>query len=163
MKQPHRLSFQLHSGQIDDNEESTDFALVSTAADSALSVKRYGELIDAQNIVVDPSWVLDSVENGILMNEEDYMIFETEANDSLVSSAPLPLPDGSSDTENPGGPEEPQKEENEFLLQAIVHLHAKEWLDIYTWCAENVRQDSYQCPFSRSNLTISSSTQNTEP
>lgn len=109
-------------------------------------MKRYGELIDAQNIVVDPSWVLDSVENGILMNEEDYMIFETEANDSHISSAPLPLPDGSSDTENHGGPEEPQKEENEFLLQAVVRLHAKEWLDIYTWCAENVRQDSLSVP-----------------
>jgi hypothetical protein len=100
-----------------------------------LSAHLYGQLIECGNIIVDPSWLLDSVENGALMCEDDYMGFEPVPDDHHAFAA-------SSDRTSLGTEDEVDKEAGEFLLEAILRLCRQDkqmsWPDIYAWCAGNV-------------------------
>lgn len=93
---------------------------------SSLSAHLYSKLIECGNIIVDPSWLLDSVENGALTCEEDYMGFEPSTFDY-----------------HGGTEDEVNKEAGEFFLDAILRLGRQDdqisWPDIYAWCAGNVR------------------------
>lgn len=118
----------------------TQVALVPTSTKTSISAALYSNLIDRGNTILDPSWILDSVENGELLTEQDYMGFEPHPDNSHA-------PVTSNDRGSPEVEDEKDKEAGEFFLEAILRLCRNDnqvsWPEIYAWCAENVSVVSF--------------------
>lgn len=122
-----------------DEQDTPHYALMSRVADLPVSGRLLVELLRNGTLLVDPSWLLDSIEAEAIKDEKPYLDLQPEAAHSLPhDSGSSTKPSGVAGDSDTALPSEEGKESAEFFLQAILDGYKLGWDAIYDWCCRKV-------------------------
>ncbi|KAF8308905.1 hypothetical protein DL93DRAFT_1812144 [Clavulina sp. PMI_390] len=122
-----------YGGLAEESPKSSQMALVDTSPSTFLSEKTYTDLVLESISVVDPSWLLDSIEKGDPLADDAYSIVHMP--DSTFAHMLLATPD-----EDPGKTYrlvERYKEAAEIFFKTVLDLGTRNWDVVYKACAKS--------------------------